>query len=101
MTQTRLTPYFADATAQVFLPQVGDTFWAAIPPGCFYPVFIIATLASIIASQALISAVFQVAKQALTHGFLPRLAVFYTNRKVRVLGCLCCDCPALGFCSST
>ncbi|KAK9810742.1 hypothetical protein WJX73_004336 [Symbiochloris irregularis] len=61
--------------------QVANTFWAAIPPGCFYPVFVIATLASIIASQALISAVFQVAKQALNHGFLPRLAVYHTNRK--------------------
>lgn len=62
--------------------QVGTAFWSAIPPGWFYFVFIVATLAAIIASQALISAVFQIAKQALVQGFLPRLAVFHTSRKV-------------------
>ncbi|KAK9799835.1 hypothetical protein WJX73_007321 [Symbiochloris irregularis] len=61
--------------------QVGTAFWSSIPNGWFYFVFIVATLAAIIASQALISAVFQIAKQALVQGFLPRLAVFHTSRK--------------------
>ena len=61
---------------------MGTAFWSSIPNNWFYFVFIVATLAAIIASQALISAVFQIAKQALVQGFLPRLAVFHTSRKV-------------------
>ena len=31
--------------------QVATTFWSALPNGTFYPMFIVATLAAIIASQ--------------------------------------------------
>ncbi len=43
----------------------------------------IATLAAIIASQALISAVFQIVKQAIAQGFFPRFHVYHTSREVR------------------
>ncbi|KAK9866820.1 hypothetical protein WJX84_006444 [Apatococcus fuscideae] len=57
------------------------TFWKSLPHGTFWPMFIIATLAAIVASQALISAVFQIVYQAITQGFFPRLQVLHTSEK--------------------
>lgn len=44
--------------------------------------FVVATLAAIIASQALISAVFQIVSQAIVQGFFPRFHVYHTSREV-------------------
>ena len=59
------------------------TFWKSLPggPGLFWPMFIVALLAAIVASQALISAVFQIAYQAIAQGFFPRFHVYHTSRK--------------------
>ena len=62
--------------------QISTAFWSALPNGLFYPMFIVATLAAIIASQALISAVFQIFTQAITQGFLPRFQIYHTSKKV-------------------
>ena len=66
----------------VLLLQVSTAFWSAIPNGLFYPMFIVATLSAVIASQALISAVFQIFSQAITQGFLPRLQIYHTSKQV-------------------
>ncbi|KAK9861228.1 hypothetical protein WJX84_010206, partial [Apatococcus fuscideae] len=58
-----------------------EAFWKSLPHGTFWPMFIIATLAAIVASQALISAVFQIVYQAITQGFFPRLQVLHTSEK--------------------
>lgn len=60
----------------------GTSFWDSLPHGTFYPMWILATLAAIIASQALISAAFQIVKQAITQGFFPRFTVIHTSKKV-------------------
>ena len=66
-------------------PQVyGTSFWDSLPHGTFYPMWILATFASIIASQALISAVFQIVKQAIAQGFFPRFSVKHTSQKVHL-----------------
>ena len=59
------------------------TFWKSLPGGLglFWPMFIVAILAAIVASQALISAVFQIAYQAIAQGFFPRFHVYHTSRK--------------------
>ncbi|KAK9819481.1 hypothetical protein WJX81_002292 [Elliptochloris bilobata] len=59
------------------------TFWKSLPggPGVFWPMFIVALLAAIVASQALISAVFQIAYQAISQGFFPRFPVYHKSRK--------------------
>ncbi|KAK9819477.1 hypothetical protein WJX81_000858 [Elliptochloris bilobata] len=59
------------------------TFWKSLPggPGVFWPMFIVAFLATIVASQSLISAVFQIAYQAIAQGFFPRFHVYHTSRK--------------------
>jgi len=47
----------------------------------YWPVFIVATLAAIVASQATITATFSIIKQALALGCFPRVKVVYTSQK--------------------
>lgn len=49
--------------------------------GLFWPVFVIATLAAMIASQAMISATFSCIKQSMALGCFPRLKIIHTSRK--------------------
>ncbi|MFS8018392.1 putative potassium transporter [Helianthus anomalus] len=56
-------------------------FYDSIPDGLFWPVFVIATFAAIIASQAMISASFSCIKQSMALGCFPRLKIIHTSRK--------------------
>ncbi|KAL8226275.1 hypothetical protein R6Q59_000179 [Mikania micrantha] len=56
-------------------------FYDSIPDGLFWPVFVIATCAAIIASQAMISASFSCIKQSMALGCFPRLKIIHTSRK--------------------
>lgn len=47
----------------------------------YWPVFIVATAAAIVASQATISATFSIIKQALALGCFPRVKVVHTSKK--------------------
>ncbi|KAJ0046295.1 hypothetical protein Pint_05572 [Pistacia integerrima] len=60
---------------------VGDTFYAAVPHPLYWPTFIVAVLAAIIASQALISGAFSIIAQSLTLGCFPRVKVVHTSPK--------------------
>ncbi|KAL7089712.1 hypothetical protein ACP275_13G200200 [Erythranthe tilingii] len=60
---------------------VQDAFYRSIPDKVYWPVFIIATLAAIVASQATISATFSIIKQALALGCFPRVKVVHTSKK--------------------
>ncbi|KAL9252369.1 putative potassium transporter 12 [Drosera capensis] len=60
---------------------VKDAFYRSIPDVIYWPVFIIATLAAIVASQATISATFSIIKQALALGCFPRVKVVHTSKK--------------------
>ncbi|KAL3741117.1 hypothetical protein ACJRO7_022260 [Eucalyptus globulus] len=60
---------------------VSDAFYRSIPDSIYWPVFIIATLAAIVASQATISATFSIIKQALALGCFPRVKVVHTSKK--------------------
>ncbi|KAL8513203.1 hypothetical protein ACS0TY_019417 [Phlomoides rotata] len=60
---------------------VSDAFYRSIPDKIYWPVFIIATLAAIVASQATISATFSIIKQALAHGCFPRVKVVHTSKQ--------------------
>lgn len=48
----------------------------------FWPVFVIATLASIVGSQAVISATFSIVKQCLSLGCFPRVKVVHTSKQI-------------------
>ena len=60
---------------------LGDTnsFFAMMPPWMFWPAIIIATVAAIIASQALISGTFTLFNEAMRLNLFPRLTVFYPS----------------------
>jgi KUP system potassium uptake protein len=62
-------------------PQVPgkNIFYGMIPTHLLYPMVILATLATIIASQALISGAFSLAQQAIAMGLIPRLKVRHTH----------------------
>ena len=47
----------------------------------YWPVFIVATAAAVVASQATISATFSIIKQALALGCFPRVKVVHTSKK--------------------
>lgn len=59
---------------------VSNPFFILIPHGLLVPMVVLATAATIIASQAVITGSFSVAKQAVQLGFLPRLKIVHTSR---------------------
>ncbi|KAH7845115.1 hypothetical protein Vadar_000877 [Vaccinium darrowii] len=61
---------------------VERVFYDSIPDGLFWPVFVIATIAAIIASQAMISASFSCVKQSMALGCFPRLKIIHTSRRL-------------------
>ncbi|WP_157970521.1 KUP/HAK/KT family potassium transporter [Nakamurella deserti] len=58
---------------------VQDPFWDLVPRWATLPTVVIATLATVIASQAVISGSFSVVHQAGRLGLLPRLRVLHTS----------------------
>ncbi|CAN1166408.1 Potassium transporter 11 [Linum perenne] len=60
---------------------VVDAFYRSIPDKIYWPVFVVATAAAIVASQATISATFSIIKQANAHGCFPRVKVVHTSKK--------------------
>ncbi|MDB5841446.1 MAG: potassium transporter Kup, partial [Herminiimonas sp.] len=62
-----------DAVANPFFQQLGS--WSV------YPLVVLSTMATVIASQATISGAFSVTNQAVSLGFLPRMKVIYTSER--------------------
>ncbi|KAB2097160.1 hypothetical protein ES319_A01G152600v1 [Gossypium barbadense] len=56
-----------------------DGFYKFIPKTIYWPIFIIATLAAVVASQSLISATFSVIKQSVVLDYFPRVKVVHTS----------------------
>src|SRR5690606_23754213 len=56
-----------------------NPFFLLFPEGWLIPVVLLATLASVIASQAVISGAYSMTRQAMQLGFLPRLQVRFTS----------------------
>ena len=56
-----------------------NPFYEMAPTWALYPLIALATAATVIASQALITAAFSVTKQAVQLGYLPRLRVVHTS----------------------
>jgi KUP system potassium uptake protein len=63
--------------------EVINIFFLMVPEYLLYPVLIMATLATIIASQALISGAYSLAEQAVQLGFSPRLTIIHTSADVK------------------
>jgi KUP system potassium uptake protein len=58
---------------------INSPFYNMVPKIAVYPVIALSTMATVIASQALISGAFSVARQALMLGYLPRIRVLHTS----------------------
>jgi len=58
-----------------------NPFYLLAPPMLLYPMIVLATLAAVIASQAVISGAFSVTRQAIQLGYLPRMEVVHTSRE--------------------
>ena len=56
-----------------------NPFYTLVPPALLYPMVALATLATVIASQALISGVFSLTEQAIHMGYFPRLNIVHTS----------------------
>ncbi len=56
-----------------------NPFYQMVPHWGLWPMVVLAAIATVIASQAVISGSFSVAKQAMQLGFLPRLRVMHTS----------------------
>lgn len=58
---------------------IESPFYRMAPEWALYPLVLLATAATVIASQAVISGVFSLARQALQLGFLPRFSVVHSS----------------------
>jgi KUP system potassium uptake protein len=87
-----------------------NPFFALVPPWALYPMVGVATAAAIVASQALISGVFSLTRQAMQLGYCPRMTIQHTSDTAigqiylpqvnRMLG-VACVLLVLGFQSTT
>ncbi len=61
----------------------GNPFFQLAPSWALYPLVALATLAAVIASQALISGSFSLTMQAVQLGYMPRVAIEHTSSSTR------------------
>ncbi|HEU5297744.1 MAG TPA: KUP/HAK/KT family potassium transporter [Burkholderiaceae bacterium] len=60
-----------------------NPFYRLFPAAWLMPALLLATLAAIIASQAVISGAYSLTRQAIQLGFLPRMSVRHTSRRFK------------------
>ena len=58
---------------------VSNPFYEAVPQWALYPMILLATAATVIASQALITGAYSVASQAMQLGYIPRMHIRHTS----------------------
>ncbi len=72
--------YFGQGAMLLRHPEnINNPFFEMAPHWALYPLVVLATFATVIASQALISAAFSVTKQIIQLGYLPRLRILHTS----------------------
>lgn len=72
--------YFGQGALLLARPDaINNPFYNMVPDWGLYPMIVLATCATIIASQAMISGAFSVTQQAIQLGFMPRIKICYTS----------------------
>ncbi|KAK8944132.1 Potassium transporter 26 [Platanthera zijinensis] len=61
--------------------KLSTAFYSSVPEPIFWPMFVVATLAAVVASQALISASFSIIRQSIALGCFPRVTMIHTSGK--------------------
>ncbi len=60
---------------------IASSYYLLFPAWMHWPIILLATAATLIASQAVISGAFSLTRQAVQLGFAPRLTILYTSRE--------------------
>ena len=72
--------YFGQGALLISRPGAAhNPFYLLAPKWALYPLVVLATFATIIASQAIISGVFSLTRQAIQLGYLPRMEIVHTS----------------------
>ncbi len=79
-----LLNYFGQGALLLRNPEaVTNPFFHMVPTWGLYPLVALATLATVIASQAIISGVFSLISQSVRMGYLPRMEIRHTSERQR------------------
>jgi KUP system potassium uptake protein len=74
--------YFGQGALLIAHPDaVANPFYLAFPGWALYPMIVLATAATVIASQATISGAYSMTRQAIQLGLLPRMAIRHTSAR--------------------
>jgi KUP system potassium uptake protein len=77
-----LLNYFGQGALLIHNPEAtSNPFYRLAPGWALYPLLILATAATVIASQAIISGAFSLTRQAIQLGYLPRMRVDHTSAR--------------------
>jgi KUP system potassium uptake protein len=75
-----LLNYFGQGALLLNNPQaIQNPFYLLAPSWALYPLLVLSTLATVIASQAVISGAFSVTRQAIQLGYCPRMDIYHTS----------------------
>jgi KUP system potassium uptake protein len=76
-----LINYFGQCASLLAHPETAtNPFYGVVPSWGLYPVVAIATAATVVASQALISGAFSLTQQAMQLGYFPRVRIIHTSK---------------------
>ena len=79
-----LLNYFGQCALLLEHPEAGfHPFYGLVPSPALYPMVALSTIATVIASQALISGAFSLTQQAIQLGFSPRVHIVHTSAEVK------------------
>jgi KUP system potassium uptake protein len=102
-----LINYFGQAACLLQHPgSTGNPFFGLVPQALIYPMVILSTAATIIASQALISGAYSLTRQAVQLGFCPRVTIVHTSNdaegqiyipEVNLALAIACICLVISF----
>jgi KUP system potassium uptake protein len=75
-----LINYFGQGALVLAHPEaIENPFYKLVPPSLVLPLVVLATCATVIASQAVITGAYSLVRQAIQLGLLPRLAIVHTS----------------------
>jgi KUP system potassium uptake protein len=79
-----LLNYFGQCALLLEHPDAGfHPFYGLVPAVALYPMVALSTIATVIASQALISGAFSLTQQAIQLGFSPRVHIVHTSAEIK------------------
>ncbi len=76
-----LLNYFGQSALLLSNPGVEHPFYNLAPGWALYPLVVLSTVATVIASQAVISGAYSLTLQAMQLGYCPRMEIVYTSEK--------------------